>query len=72
MIYATGGILPESVGANLTSLPRRWRVRHNVSRAVRGAGYWKWKPFYLLKRLAKLGIDKTDPDDLTDEESASP
>mmetsp|Transcript_22596 Transcript_22596/g.66372 ORF Transcript_22596/g.66372 Transcript_22596/m.66372 type:complete len:529 (+) Transcript_22596:104-1690(+) len=47
-------VLDSCTTSNLTSLPRRWRVRHNVSRAVRGAGYWKWKPFYLLKRLAKL------------------
>ena len=39
---------------NLSSLPLGWRREHNVAQEVRGAGFWKWKPYYLLRRLEAL------------------
>ena len=42
------------VNASIASLPGDWKLQHHVNVTVRGAGYWKWKPYYLLRRLEEL------------------
>ena len=43
------------VNNTLASLPEPWKAAHNVSKVVRGAGYWKWKPYLILQRLREIG-----------------
>lgn len=35
----------------LADLPPRWAKANGAARSTRGAGYWKWKPYTLLRRL---------------------
>lgn len=39
---------------SLSSLPADWRRAHGVAAGVPGVGYWKWKPYAILKRLREL------------------
>ncbi|KAL1518773.1 hypothetical protein AB1Y20_003057 [Prymnesium parvum] len=36
---------------SLDDLPADWRREHGVNASVRGAGWWRWKPYYLLREL---------------------
>ena len=42
---------------NLTvaSLPREWAAAHGINASVRGAGYWRWKPYAIQQKLASMG-----------------
>ena len=42
------------VNNTLASIPEQWKTEHNVSQTVRGAGYWKWKPYLILQRLREI------------------
>ena len=39
----------------LQDLPPRWAKANGATRGSRGAGYWRWKPYTLLRRLQALG-----------------
>ena len=39
---------------SLKNLPTRWSEAHGVSQDVRGAGYWRWKPYSILKKLQAM------------------
>ena len=42
---------------NLTvaSLPKEWAAAHGINASVRGAGYWRWKPYAIQQKLASMG-----------------
>ena len=46
-----------STCTNLTlqDLPPRWAKANGATRGSRGAGFWRWKPYTLLRRLQALG-----------------
>ena len=48
--------LDSCINVSLASLSTRWRRAHNVTRHSRGAGAWRWKPYYLLRRLESLAM----------------
>jgi hypothetical protein len=39
---------------SLQDLPEDWRRANGVNSSSRGAGWWRWKPFYLLRELRTL------------------
>lgn len=39
---------------SLDDLSPEWRQQHGVNNSLRGAGWWRWKPYYLLHELRKL------------------
>lgn len=41
---------------SLEDLPVDWRLTHGVNQSIRGAGWWRWKPYYLLLELRKLPV----------------
>lgn len=40
---------------SLEDLPLAWRNANSVNSHTRGAGWWRWKPYYLLRELRQLG-----------------
>jgi len=56
------GLLDSCVNASLTSLPREWAAAHGVptqaeaiaKTSSRGQGWWRWKPYLILRRLEQL------------------
>ena len=42
----------------LADLPPRWARANGATRNTRGAGYWKWKPFTLLRKLQAMGDEE--------------
>ena len=49
------GALDSCSAFDLGDLPLDWRGEHGVNESIRGAGWWRWKPYYLLRELRKLG-----------------
>ena len=43
--------LDSCTASSLESLPETWRLSAGVNNATRGAGWWRWKPYYLLQEL---------------------
>ena len=41
----------------MEDLKAEWRRAHGVNSSVRGAGWWRWKPYYLLQELRTLPMD---------------
>ena len=39
----------------VASLPREWAAAHGINASVRGAGYWRWKPYAIQQKLASMG-----------------
>lgn len=48
------GVIDTCAGLSLADLPADWRQAHGVDNRTRGAGWWRWKPYYLLSELRKL------------------
>ena len=45
------GTLDSCAGRRLEDLPASWRERAGVNNHTRGGGWWRWKPYYLLREL---------------------
>ena len=54
---------PAETCTNLTlaDLPPRWAKANGAARSTRGAGYWKWKPYTLLRRLQAAPYPPSPP-----------
>ena len=49
-----GRVLDSCTNHSLETLPVEWMRAHNISTASRGIGYWKWKPYLILRHLESL------------------
>ena len=45
------GELDSCAARRLEDLPASWRERAGVNNHTRGGGWWRWKPYYLLREL---------------------
>ena len=48
-------VISTCTNLTLQDLPPRWAKANGATRGSRGAGYWRWKPYTLLRRLQALG-----------------
>lgn len=48
------GTVDSCRGWSLKDLPEDWRRAHVGGNRTRGAGWWRWKPYYMLSELRKL------------------
>ena len=48
------GELDSCKAQSLADLPEEWKAASGVSNATRGAGWWRWKPYYLLRELRSV------------------
>ena len=48
-------VISSCTNLTLQDLPPRWAKANGATRGSRGAGYWRWKPYTLLRRLQALG-----------------
>ena len=48
------GELDSCRALSLADLPQDWKAANGVSNATRGAGWWRWKPYYLLRELRSV------------------
>ena len=48
------GELDSCAARRLEDLPASWRERAGVNNHTRGGGWWRWKPYYLLRELRAL------------------
>ena len=49
--FRARGELNSCIARRLDDLPASWRLNAGVNNATRGAGWWRWKPYYLLREL---------------------
>ena len=47
-------VISTCTNLTLQDLPPRWAKANGATRGSRGAGYWRWKPYILHKRLQAL------------------
>lgn len=50
----SGRVVDSCTNLTLSSLPAEWARAHNITLNSRGAGYWRWKPYLLLKHLESV------------------
>ena len=48
-------VISTCTNLTLQDLPPPWVKANGATRGSRGAGYWRWKPYTLLRRLQALG-----------------
>jgi len=48
------GVLDTCKAFTLDDLPEDWRKAHGLNNHTRGAGWWRWKPYYLLNELRSV------------------
>ena len=51
-------VISTCTNLTLQDLPPRWAKANGATRGSRGAGYWRWKPYTLLRRLQALGDEE--------------